>query len=122
MKGVMPQEIEVWYILPALRREFSRIMLERGLSQRQIAKKLFITEAAVSQYMKGKRGKDFEFKEDIKEDISASAQRVMEHGNMIPELQMLCRKIRENGFLCDIHKKHGITPEECNQSIICLEK
>ena len=122
MKGIMPQEIEVWYILPALRKEFTKIMVEKGLTQKEVAKKLFITEAAVSQYLSGKRAGTFEFNDKIKPEIRSSVERVLQTGNIIQELQMLCRKIRESGFLCDIHKKHGITTEECNESIICLEK
>ena len=122
MKGIMPQEIEVWYILPALRKEFTKIMVEKGLTQKEVAKKLFITEAAVSQYLRGKRAGAFEFNDKIKPEIRSSVERVLQTGNIIQEFQILCRKIRESGFLCDIHKKHGITTEECNESIICLEK
>ena len=122
MKGVMPQEIEVWYILPALRKEFSRQMLEKNLTQKEIAKKLLLTESAVSQYLKGKRGGNLEFNNKIKEDIKISVDNVLKTGNLIQELQLLCRKIRENGFLCEIHKKHGIVSKECETGIICLQK
>ena len=117
----MPQEIEVWYILPALRKEFSKIMLEKGLTQREIAKKLYITEAAVSQYLKGKRGGDLNFLENIKREIIASVDRLLNTGNIVQEFQALCRKIRESEMLCEIHRKYGTPPPECDHGVICLE-
>ena len=58
----MPQEIEVWYILPALRREMAKIMIQDyRLSQRKAGQLLGITEAAVSQYLNEKRAKDVTF-------------------------------------------------------------
>ena len=122
MKGVMPQEIEVWYILPALRKEFSKIMIEKGKKQREIAKKLYITEAAVSQFIKGKRGGNLEFTEEIKKEVHESVERLLKTGNIVQEFQFLCRKIRESKMLCDIHKKYGFTPPECEVGIVCLEE
>ncbi len=122
MKGIMPEEMEVWYILPAIRRECAKIMVQRGLSQREIAKKLFITEAAVSHYIKGKRG-DIEFPESIQKEINQSVTQLLQNGTIIQEFENLCRKIRASGFLCIIHKKYGITPKECEKGeIICLNE
>ena len=47
-----PQEIEVWYILPAIRKELVVVLKESGLTQRKIAGMLKVTEAAISQYSK----------------------------------------------------------------------
>jgi len=121
MKGIMPQEIEVWYILPALRKEFSKIMLKKGLSQREIAKRLYITEAAISQYLKGKRGGNLEFTEELQEDIKNGVDNLLKTGNIVQEFQYLCRRVRESKMLCEIHKKYGITPPECKGEVICLE-
>jgi len=124
MKAVMPQEIEVWYILPALRREFSKLLINKGHTQREVAKKLYLTEAAVSQYMNGKRGRDLEFDDEMKREISQSLENFLKTGNLVGEFQQLCRKLRESKFLCVIHRKFGIVPEECKiyqDKILCLE-
>ncbi|MBA3044390.1 helix-turn-helix domain-containing protein, partial [archaeon] len=47
----MPCEVIIWYILPGIRREITKSLLKNGLSQREVAKKLGITDAAVSQYL-----------------------------------------------------------------------
>ncbi|MFH1328275.1 MAG: hypothetical protein ABIH76_05470, partial [Candidatus Bathyarchaeota archaeon] len=58
-----PQEIEVWYVLPALRREFAKAFLETGMKQKDIAKIMEINEPAISQYLKAKRAKEFQFEQ-----------------------------------------------------------
>ena len=62
MSKVMPQEIEVWYLIPALRREFTRIFIkDYGLTQKQTADILGITEAAISQYLRLKIANQIKF-------------------------------------------------------------
>jgi predicted transcriptional regulator len=52
----LPQEIEVWYIIPAVRRELSRLLTgEHGLSYDRAGDALGISKAAISQYNKNKR-------------------------------------------------------------------
>ncbi|MGZ4907518.1 MAG: transcriptional regulator [Halobacteriota archaeon] len=49
-------EIIVQYVLPAIRAEMAVRMKEEGMSQAQIARILGVTPAAVTQYVKRKRG------------------------------------------------------------------
>ena len=72
-----PQEITVWYILPAIRRELAKAMLTKNLKQKQVAKLLGITEAAVSQYLRSKRAKQVEFNKDIKLKIQEAANNII---------------------------------------------
>ena len=59
MQHIMPQEIEVWYLIPALRKELARIFIkDYGLAQKKAAELLGISGAAVSQYVKEKRAKE----------------------------------------------------------------
>ena len=49
MKEKLPQEIEVWDILPAIRKAFAKIFVEDfKLSQKKTAELLQLTEPAVS--------------------------------------------------------------------------
>jgi len=106
-----PQEIEVWYILPSLRKALAEEMLKMGLKQKDIASKLHVTNSAVSQYIKSKRATNVKFTPDIRKLISSSAYRIVNaKANVLVEIQKLCTKIRSNGFLCKIHKKHS----KCN--------
>jgi uncharacterized protein len=52
----LPQEIEVWYVIPAVRRELARILTSKhGLSYEKTGNVLGISKAAISQYQKNKR-------------------------------------------------------------------
>ena len=103
-----PQEIEVWYVLPALRRALAEEMLKLGISQKAIAGKLHVTEAAISQYIKSKRATEMKFPADIKKLITQSAKRITEQDSgILKETQALCNQIRSKELLCKLHKKHS---------------
>ena len=58
----LPQELEIWYLIPALRRELTKIFIsDFKLSQKKISEILGITESAVSQYQNSKRAQDLKF-------------------------------------------------------------
>jgi predicted transcriptional regulator len=70
----MPQEIVVWYLLPALRKELVIELKNFKLSQKDIAQKLNITEAAISQYMHNKRASNhIKLTDVLKKEIKKSA-------------------------------------------------
>jgi len=51
----LPQEIEVWYIIPAIRKELARLLTkENNLSYEKVGGYLGISKAAVSQYLSNK--------------------------------------------------------------------
>ncbi len=50
-------EIAAKYILPALRSIIAKNLIKIGLSQNEISKKLGLTQPAISQYLRMKRGK-----------------------------------------------------------------
>ncbi len=68
---MMPQEVEVWYVLPAIRRELAKVMKtkvvqrtneegemkEHKITQKEIAKMLGVTEPAITQYLLKKKDK-----------------------------------------------------------------
>jgi len=110
----MPQELEVWYVIPALRREFSKFMLKKGLKQREIAKKLGIAESAVSHYIKSIRGKEVKFDRKIEKEIKKAVDRVMKNkASVMQEMQNMIMKIRKSGCLCKLHKNNVRGCEVC---------
>ncbi len=118
MKLEHPQEIEVWYIIPAIKRELAKSMLvDYGLNQKQIAGMLGITESAVSQYLNSKRAMDVEFTNEFRDMIKQSAKGAIESkASMVREIQRICSEIRKSKFICEIHKKHGIVYQETCQA------
>ena len=114
-KLVQPQEVIVWYVLPAIRREITNSLIkEYHLPQKEIAKRFGLTEPAISQYKKGARG-DIELSSDIKEKVKEAARNIAEEGSSAPrEVQRVLKYIHDGGFLCDFHKKYGLVHEDCD--------
>ncbi len=110
---LQPQEIEVFYILPAIRRYFAMYMKLQGLKQNKIAEILHIEKSAVSQYIKKKRGNNVEFGENILNEIAKSASKIKDEFSLLGETQRLLRLIRSSGDLCRIHKNISNIPGDC---------
>ena len=114
-----PQEIEVWYVLPAIRRELVLQFKKQGMKQKEIARILKVTEPAISQYLKEKRAKGIKFEGQIKQSIQRAARKIiLQKSCIVKEIQQICKKFRKNGMLCKIHreKDHNVS-KEC--SVCC---
>ncbi len=114
-KLVQPQEVIVWFVLPAIRRKITRrLIYEYSLPQKEIAKRFGLTEPAISQYKKGVRG-DVEFDPKIMEVINESARKIAEDEASAPrEVQRVLKFIEKSGFLCNFHKKYGVVHDGCH--------
>lgn len=113
----MPQEIEVWYLIPSLRKEISRILVEKyGFSQKEVSKTMKISEGAVSQYLKSKRGNDLEFNKKELSEIKKSAKNIAENPEEAnQELYKVCVALRGSKSMCDLHKKYDPSvPKNCD--------
>ena len=115
-----PQEIEVWYILPAIRRELAKVMIEKySLTQKEVAKILNVTEPAISQYLKSKRAKEVKFTKATMVKIEESVDKIIKDNSvLIEEMQKLCTSVKDNMTLCKIHRmKNPDLSKECK---VCL--
>ena len=116
---MQPQEIEVWYIIPSLRRELAAALVKKGLTQRRVAELLGVTEAAVSQYMSKKRAHEVVFGKEIRIEIGKAADAIAEGGCVVAQVQRLCGLVKKKGLLCKVHRKEeeGV----CGTCKICME-
>ena len=104
----MPCEIIIWYVLPGIRREIAKSLLKNGLSQKETAKKLGITDAAVSQYLSEKRAK-IEIKDKkILKEIKKSAERIIagDESMMIKETCRVCDLLKSSKMMPRLYKMH----------------
>ena len=120
----MPQEIEVRYILPAIRREISRIFIEEHkLSQKEAAEILGLTEAAVSQYQHSKRAKEVVFSDKVVEEIKSSVGRILtdkkNKQRVIAEIYRISSLTNVKHILCDLHRSQSRDLHNCN---ICFDE
>jgi predicted transcriptional regulator len=94
-------------LLPNIRKELANCLIEIfKLNQRQAAKKLGLTPAAICQYKNHKRADNSEFSQEIMMEIVRSANRINNEGDLVvqTELCRLCLIARDNGY---INKKRG---------------
>lgn len=113
-----PCELIVWHLLPAIRSELAHELKTDRFKQNEIAQKLGITPAAVSQYMSEKRGSDFKFSDDVNGLIKGIAKRIacedLSEFEIMEEMCVICLAVRKEGMLCKIHHKaEPDIPEKC---------
>ena len=114
-----PQEIEVWYILPAIRKELVVALKETGKAQKEIAKLLNITEAAVSQYTKEKRGTEISFPAEVKEFIKKAAAEITDAATAFHQIQRISEHIKHTKVLCQLHAQIEGDLKGCD---VCYKK
>ncbi|AJF62840.1 MAG: hypothetical protein QT11_C0001G0699 [archaeon GW2011_AR20] len=116
---IYPQEIEVWYVLPLIRKELSKELLNHNLNQKEIALKLGLTEAAVSQYLNEKRANERIFDKGLKNAVIEAARRIKDNRNVMKEIQNLSRLFWKTKDICKIHMQHDKSiPKTCE---ICFK-
>jgi hypothetical protein len=120
----LPQEIEVWYIIPAIRKEFSRILTQKyKLTFEKTGEILGISKAAVSQYLKKKRAVKIKLPKEIKKEIEKSSEIIVKKNNLaVREMLRILKLMRKKGCECNICKKYnkGVMKHcLCNPKIRC---
>ncbi len=91
-------EYMMWNGLPVIRKEIAESMIhDFGLSQKETAKRLGITPAAVCQYVSRKRGRINIVDELILKEIKTSAQSIIDNGGgcVISETCRICKILRK---------------------------
>jgi predicted transcriptional regulator len=98
----LPQEIEAWYIIPAIRREVSKCMIrEHGISYEKTGNILGVSKAAISQYLKGKRAGKIKLPKELNSKISASCKLfAKDKTTAVREINMMLDFIRKKSLAC----------------------
>ncbi len=117
----IPCELVVWYVLPTIRREVTRELVKtHGLSQAEVARKFGVTDAAISQYLKKKRGdnqliEDSPQYEKFEQEIKVSAARIANNeSEFATEMCRMCTVVKSTGMLAKIYEvQEGCKPPAC---------
>jgi len=105
----LPQEIEVWYIIPALRKKLARGLVNSGLSMEKAGNILGISKAAVSQYLSNKRANKIKFDSSFNREIGKSAKIIVgDNSCSVSEIQKLLREFKKTKQYCEICKKFNV--------------
>lgn len=120
----------VKYVLPAMRVLITNELVEKyGLRKIDVAEKMSLTPAAVTQYSKGIRGSSCVDKisesEEIMEKISQLSSAIVEDEanfeSLMDSMCEVCRLIRSEKIICKLHSDEFYEPglDECT---LCLKK
>lgn len=129
---LLPSEIESKLLIPAIRAILSKEMvIERGLKEEEVARMLGITQAAVSNYLRGTRGDNelisklmslseiMSMIKEISNDLSTSRAYT---AKTLSKFIGLCNYMRYSLIICDAHHslERNIDEKVCEQCKITL--
>ncbi|WP_455276716.1 transcriptional regulator [[Eubacterium] cellulosolvens] len=116
----------VKYLLPAIRVLVMKELIEKhNMRKIDVSDKMDLTPAAITQYLKGKRGNLFvEEIEDSQEAMmmisklsDALAKKDTSIDIIIERLCNICTSIRSEGIVCKLHQKDLPALKECKNPI-----
>ena len=114
----LPQEIEVWYIIPAIRRDISKCLIkDYNTSYEKVGKILGVSKAAISQYMKGKRAAKIKLPEQVGPKIMRSCKLLVNEKSLtVDEINKILNFIRDKSLPCTVcgRLREGIL-EDCTE-------
>jgi hypothetical protein len=110
----IPCELIVWYVLPTIRREIAKeLVTNYHMTQAEVAKRFGVTDAAISQYLKKKRGDSAVIEgsglyKGFLEEVSVSARKIAEeNGDVSVEICRICGYVKRCGMLAEIYESQG---------------
>ncbi len=105
----LPQEIEVWYIIPAIRKQLAQVLTKKHrLTFEKTGEILGISKAAVSQYINKKRAGKIKFPPNVKKQIEKSADKINKNNKIaVNEIMRILKLIKTCGCECNICKKYN---------------
>ena len=119
---MLPQEIEVWYIIPAIRKELAKNLVKtHKMSYEKAGRILGISKAAVCQYLGNKRANKFKLNPDMKKEIKKSSKIIVQDNNKaILEIERIIKYLRANHCPCELCKKYNLgVMEFCKGKPVC---
>ena len=129
---LLPSEIESKLLIPAVRAILSNeLVVEKGLKEEEVARMLGITQAAVSNYLRGTRGDNelisklmslseiMSMIKEISDDLSTTRAYT---AKTLSKFIALCNYMRYSLIICDAHHslERNIDQKVCEQCKVTL--
>ena len=115
---IFPQQVELNYMIPSLRRELAVAMKDFGLTQKEIAERLLVTEPAVSQYFTAKRAATVQFEDKVIIKIKEAAKKI-NAVNFQKEMQNLLKMTLHENVTCGVCRDVTHASNSCK---VCFDK
>ena len=107
-----PCEIVVWYVIPAIRSELAKELLNLGMKQKDVSELMDITQPAVSQYITDKRGSGIKLDDQVRGMVQEFARELSEgeatKADLIPRTCKICKNVKT----ADVLEQLGIDKSE----------
>lgn len=105
----LPHELEAQYIIPCIRRELARAMVnDLELTQAESARLLGVNRAAVCQYLSGVRGTNIRLPADFQKHILKSAKLIDSNPKeLFPQISRLLSLLKRKGVVCRVCAKYN---------------
>jgi predicted transcriptional regulator len=117
----LPQEIEVWYVIPAIRKELAKCMIKtHRITYEKVGKELGISKAAISQYLGNKRAGKISLPPEAIREVCRGCQKIVDgKSKAVTEIQRVLKFIREKHLPCKIcgKIKDGVM-EDCKEIVL----
>ncbi len=117
---MQPLELVANKLLPAIRARLAQTLLdEYHMKQVEVAKRMGITQAAVSHYNTRSRAADedilrsFPEIEDGVRDLAARIDRGLSLPEQVAAIEALCKEITRTEWFCKFHRRYSSIDSEC---------
>ena len=112
-----PCEIVVWYVIPAIRSELAKELLNLGMKQKDVSELMDITQPAVSQYITDKRGSGIKLNEDVRAMIKQFARELSEgeatKADLISRTCTICKNVKTMDVLEQLNIDKSELGDDC---------
>lgn len=112
-----PCEIVVWYVIPAIRSELAKELLNSGMRQKDVSELMDITQPAVSQYITDKRGSGIKLDDNVKDMIHEFAYELSigkaTKADLISRTCKICKNIETDDVLAQLGIDKSELGEDC---------
>ena len=116
-----PCEIVVWYVIPAIRSELAKELLNLGMRQKDVSELMDITQPAVSQYITDKRGSGVKLEDDVKKMIQDFAKELADgratKAELIGRTCSICKHVKTEDVLDQLNIDKSALGEDCQSCL-----
>ncbi|MBR0271886.1 MAG: transcriptional regulator [Methanobrevibacter sp.] len=112
-----PCEIVVWYVIPAIRSELAKELLNLGMKQKDVSELMDITQPAVSQYITDKRGSGIKLDDHVRQMVKDFALELSTgestKADLIPRTCSICKNVEPSDVINQLGINKADLSEDC---------
>ena len=116
-----PCEVVVWYVIPAIRSELAKELLNLGMKQKDVSELMDITQPAVSQYITDKRGSGIKLNDNVRKMVHDFAYQLSvgeaSKADLISRTCSICKHVETADVLNQLNIDKSELGEDCQSCL-----